>query len=148
MKCPFCNSDSKVVESRSSDERTRRRRRCVSCGKRFTTYEMIENTPLVVIKKDGSREFFDRKKIFDGLLKACQKRPVPMEHIDEIVRLIEAKLQNMLEREVESKLIGEMAMESLRPIDEVSYVRFASVYRQFKDINGFLGELKNLLERG
>jgi transcriptional repressor NrdR len=109
---------------------------------------MIENTPLVVIKKDGSREFFDRKKIFDGLLKACQKRPVPMEHIDEIVRLIEAKLQNMLEREVESKLIGEMAMESLRPIDEVSYVRFASVYRQFKDINGFLGELKNLLERG
>ncbi|MDR1364505.1 MAG: transcriptional regulator NrdR [Oscillospiraceae bacterium] len=149
MKCPSCETkESKVLESRSTDdcERIRRRRECYSCGKRFTTFEMIENTPISIVKKDGSREFFERKKVFDGLLKACQKRPVPISYLDETAKDIENKLQNMFEREIDSSIIGEMAMQALRNKDEVAYVRFASVYRQFKDVKEFLKELENVIE--
>jgi transcriptional repressor NrdR len=149
MRCPFCFSkDNKVIESRGTDdgERVRRRRECSGCKKRFTTFETVENIPISVVKKDGSREFFDRKKIFEGLLKACQKRPVPLAYLDETAKNIEYRIQNMLEREIDSFIIGELAMDSLKRIDEVAYVRFASVYRQFKDVKGFLSELKNMLK--
>ena len=148
MKCPFCAySESKVIDSRPTDEneRIRRRRECLSCGKRFTTYEIIETVPVIVVKKDCSREAFDRGKLMRGLLRACEKRPVSLEQLEQVVDRIESKLQNSLEREVASTMIGELAMDELRTIDEVAYVRFASVYRQFRDINTFMDELSKLL---
>lgn len=148
MKCPFCNcEESKVIDSRSADEgeRIRRRRECLGCSKRFTTHEVIETVPIVVVKRDKSREVFDRTKLVKGILRACEKRPVSIEQIETIVDKIEASLQSTLDKEVTSELIGELAMEQLKDIDEVSYVRFASVYRQFKDINTFRDELNKLL---
>lgn len=148
MKCPFCGfEESKVIDSRPTDEgeRIRRRRECISCGKRFTTYEIIESVPLIVVKKDRSREAFDRSKLFGGMLRACEKRPVSLETLESAVNDIETTLQNTLDREVSSIRIGELAMEKLKEIDEVAYVRFASVYRQFKDINTFMDELAKLL---
>ena len=149
MKCPFCgHADSKVIDSRPTDEgeRIRRRRECLTCEKRFTTYEVVETTPLMVIKRDGSREAFDRAKLLSGMLKSCEKRPVSLSTLETAVAEIEATLQNSLEREVPSTVIGEYAMDKLKNIDQVAYVRFASVYRQFKDINSFLSELKTILE--
>lgn len=148
MKCPFCGyEESKVIDSRPTDEgeKIRRRRECISCTKRFTTYEIIESVPIVVVKKDKSRQAFDRVKLFNGMLRACEKRPVSIEQIDRIVSEIEAELQNSLDREVTSIHIGELAMDKLKALDEVAYVRFASVYRQFKDINTFMDELAKLL---
>ena len=148
MKCPFCGfEESKVIDSRPTDEgeRIRRRRECVKCGKRFTTYEVIETVPVIVVKKDKSRESFDRTKLFNGILRACEKRPVSIDTIDALVDGIEASLQNSLDREVTSVHIGEMVMDKLKGIDEVAYVRFASVYRQFRDINTFMDELAKLL---
>ncbi|MDD5796466.1 MAG: transcriptional regulator NrdR [Oscillospiraceae bacterium] len=148
MKCPYCGyEESKVIDSRSADdgERIRRRRECLKCGKRFTTHEVIETVPLIVIKRDKSRESFDRNKLMGGLLRACEKRPVSVTQIEKMVDNIESKLQSSLDREVKSQTIGELAMEQLKPVDEVSYVRFASVYRQFKDINTFMEELNKLL---
>ena len=148
MKCPYCTfGESKVIDSRPTDEneRIRRRRECLSCGKRFTTYEVVEDVPLVVVKKDGSREAFDRGKLMRGLLRACEKRPVSLEQLDAVVERIENKLHASIEREIDSSVIGELAMDELRGIDEVAYVRFASVYRQFKDINTFMNELRKLL---
>ncbi len=148
MKCPFCGcSESKVIDSRPTDEgeRIRRRRECIACAKRFTTYEIIETVPIIVVKKDKSREAFDRVKLFNGLLRACEKRPVSIAQLEAAVSEIEQELQNSLDREVTSVHIGEMAMEKLKKLDEVAYVRFASVYRQFKDINTFMEELAKLL---
>ena len=148
MKCPFCGySESKVIDSRPTDEgeRIRRRRECMNCSKRFTTYEIIESVPIIVVKKDKSRESFDRNKLFNGLLRACENRPVSIETIEKIVDEIETTLQNSLDREVTSIHIGELAMDKLKDTDEVAYVRFASVYRQFKDINTFMDELAKLL---
>lgn len=136
MKCPYCGySESKVIDSRPTDEgeRIRRRRECLNCAKRFTTYEVIETVPVVVVKKDKSREAFDRNKLLNGLLRACEKRPVPLETLERIVDEIETLLQNSLDREVPSTLIGTYAMDKLKKVDEVAYVRFASVYREFKD---------------
>jgi len=149
MKCPFCfAADSKVVDSRPTDEGTviRRRRECCSCGKRFTTYEKIEHLPILVVKKDGRRETFDSSKIMSGLLKACEKRPVAMKDLEAAVQDIEKQVYNSLDQEVTSQSIGEMVMEKLKSLDEVAYVRFASVYRQFKDINTFMEELNKLLK--
>lgn len=149
MKCPYCfYQESKVVDSRPADdgERIRRRRECLRCQKRFTTYEIVETTPLMVIKRDRSREPFNREKILAGLLRACQKRPIPIARLEEIVSDIEMVLQNRLEHEVDSRVIGEMVLERLKPVDEIAYVRFASVYRQFKDINTFLEELNQLVQ--
>ena len=149
MKCPYCGyEESKVIDSRPTDEgeRIRRRRECLKCGKRFTTYEVIENVPLIVVKKDRSREAFDRGKLMRGLLRACEKRPVTLEQVERMVDEIESQLQNSLEREVTSTRIGEYAMEKLKTVDEVAYVRFASVYRQFRDINTFMDELNKLLK--
>ena len=148
MKCPFCAyEESKVIDSRPTDEgeRIRRRRECLKCGKRFTTYEIIESLPIIVIKKDKSREVFDRQKLMTGMLRACEKRPVSIETLDRAIDDIEALIQNSLDREVKSDKIGELVMEKLKEIDEVAYVRFASVYRQFKDINTFMTELNRLL---
>ena len=148
MKCPFCSyEESKVIDSRSADdgERIRRRRECLSCGKRFTTHEIVETVPIMVIKRDKTRESFSRQKLYNGLMRACKKRPVSVETIESIVTDIEKTLQNSLDREVTSQMIGEYAMEHLKNIDEVAYVRFASVYRQFKDINTFMDELNKLL---
>lgn len=148
MKCPFCGySESRVIDSRPTDEgeRIRRRRECLKCSKRFTTYEIIENVPIVVIKKDKSRETFDRNKLLSGLLRACEKRPVSIDTLERIVDEIETLLQNSLDREVSSQRIGTYAMEKLKTVDEVAYVRFASVYRQFKDINSFMGELSKII---
>ena len=150
MKCPFCGyEESKVIDSRPTDEgeRIRRRRECLECGKRFTTYEMIESLPIVVIKKDGSRETFDRQKLLTGMLRACEKRPVSIETLDRAISDIETVIQNSLDREVNSDKIGELVMDKLKDIDEVAYVRFASVYRQFKDINTFMDELNKLLKQ-
>ena len=144
MKCPYRSYDeSKVIDSRPTDEgeRIRRRRECLGCGKRFTTYEIIETVPVVVIKRDKSREPFDRNKLLNGLLRACEKRPVSMDTLEKVVDDIETTLQNSLDREVPSSLIGTLALEKLRDIDEVAYVRFASVYRQFQDIHSFMEEL-------
>ena len=149
MKCPFCScEDSKVIDSRPTDEgeRIRRRRECVSCGKRFTTYEVIESLPVIVVKKDHSREVFDRSKLLRGMLRACEKRPVSLEQLERAVNSIELSLQNSFDSEVSSDVIGEMAMDKLRELDEVAYVRFASVYRQFKDINTFMEELAKILK--
>lgn len=148
MKCPFCGcEESKVIDSRPTDEgeRIRRRRECIGCFKRFTTYEIIESVPVIVVKKDKSREVFDRSKLFNGMLRACEKRPVSLESIERAVDEIESTLQNSLDREVTSVRIGELAMDKLKDLDEVAYVRFASVYRQFKDINTFMDELAKLL---
>ncbi len=148
MKCPFCGyEESKVIDSRPTDEgeRIRRRRECISCGKRFTTYEIIETVPIVVVKKDKSREVFDRDKILGGMLRACEKRQVSIDTIEKAIDEIETELQNSLDREVNSTRIGELVMKKLKGIDEVAYVRFASVYRQFKDINTFRDELNKLL---
>lgn len=148
MKCPYCGyEESKVIDSRPAEEgeKIRRRRECMQCQKRFTTYEVIETLPIVVVKKDKSRQVFDRSKLIGGMLRACEKRPVPLEVIEEAVDDIEATLQNSIDREVTSIKIGELAMDKLKSIDEVAYVRFASVYRQFRDINSFMEELARLL---
>ena len=150
MKCTFCGyKETKVIDSRLASEgkSIRRRRECLKCDKRFTTYEYVEATPLMVIKKDGRREPFDRKKIIAGILKACEKRPISVEKIEGLVTLIEHSLQKKFEREVGSKNIGELVMEKLANLDEVAYVRFASVYRQFKDVNQFMRELKDILDK-
>ena len=148
MKCPFCGyEESKVIDSRPTDEgqRIRRRRECLECNKRFTTYEIIESIPIIVIKKDKSRETFNREKLMTGLLRACEKRPVSIDMLDNMIDEIEVIIQNSLDREVSSERIGELVMDKLKKIDEVAYVRFASVYRQFKDINTFMNELNKLL---
>ena len=149
MRCPYCaHPESKVVDSRPADEGAsiRRRRECLSCHRRFTTYETMESLPLVVIKKDGSRQSFDRTKLLNGLIRACEKRPVPFSTLEALVNEIEQTLQNDMEREVSSSHIGELVMDRLKSVDEVAYVRFASVYRQFKDINTFMTELNKLLQ--
>ena len=149
LKCPFCAfEESKVIDSRPTDEgeRIRRRRECIKCGKRFTTYEIIESVPIFVIKKDKSREAFDRNKLLGGMMRACEKRQVTIETLEKAVDEIEANLQNSLDREVTSIHIGELAMDKLKDIVEVAYVRFASVYRHFKDINAFMDELSTLLK--
>lgn len=150
MKCPFCGyEESKVIDSRPTDEgeKIRRRRECISCAKRFTTYEIIETVPIVVVKKDKSRQAFDRVKLFNGMLRACEKRPVSIDQLEKVVTDIETELQNSLDREVTSVHIGELVMAKLKELDEVAYVRFASVYRQFKDINTFMDELTKLLAK-
>jgi transcriptional repressor NrdR len=148
MKCPYCGySESRVIDSRPADEGSsiRRRRECLSCQKRFTTYETVESLPMVVVKKDGSRQSFDRHKVLGGMIRACEKRPVPMAELEKIAQEIEQDLQNSMDREVSTELIGEKVMERLKKVDEVAYVRFASVYRQFKDIDTFMTELNKLL---
>ena len=148
MKCPFCGFDeTKVIDSRPSDENAsiRRRRECLDCKKRFTTYETIERMPLVVIKRDGSRQSFDKVKLIKGMVRACEKRPVKLSQLEAIADEIEQELQSKLDRETSSEDIGEMVMNKLKDVDEVAYVRFASVYRSFKDINTFMQELSNLL---
>ena len=149
MRCPYCGyRESKVVDSRPAEEGSsiRRRRECLSCEKRFTTYETMESLPMVVIKKDGSRQSFERGKVLGGMIRACEKRPVPLADLERLADEIEQNLQNALEREVNTAVIGEQVMEKLKGVDEVAYVRFASVYRQFKDINTFMSELTKLLE--
>ncbi|WP_300278247.1 transcriptional regulator NrdR [Peptacetobacter sp.] len=151
MQCPFCGfRESKVVDSRHTDANTiRRRRECEECKKRFTTYENIEMTPIMVIKKDETRELFERNKVKKGIMKACEKRPVSIEDIEKLVSEVEYKINRKYLGEVESNVIGEMVMDGLKDLDEVAYIRFASVYRQFKDINTFVNELKNILtEKG
>lgn len=148
MKCPYCGTqESKVVDSRPAEDgdSIRRRRECLSCGKRFTTYEVVECLPMVVIKKDGKRQEFDREKLLRGMIRACEKRPVKVEELERIADDVEQELANTLQREIRAERIGELVMERLRTVDEVSYVRFASVYRQFKDINTFMEELSKLL---
>lgn len=149
MRSPFCGyHDSKVVDSRPAEDYVsiRRRRECLSCKKRFTTFEVMESLPVVVIKRDGSRQSFDRTKLLNGMIRACEKRPVPFETLERIATEIEQTLQNEMNREVSSTKIGEMVMDNLKGVDEVAYVRFASVYRQFKDISTFMAELNKLLE--
>lgn len=148
MRCPFCNQDNtKVVDSRPVEDTNsiRRRRMCEVCGKRFTTYEMVETIPLSVIKKDQTRELYDRNKVQDGILRACYKRPIPMEKIEEIVDSIEGEIMSKEDREIQSTIIGEIVMEHLKELDAVAYVRFASVYREFKDVSTFMDELKKFL---
>ncbi|MBS4784588.1 MAG: transcriptional regulator NrdR [Clostridiales bacterium] len=150
MKCPYCGyTESKVVDSRPTDEneRIRRRRECLKCEKRFTTYEIVEMVPVVVLKKNGMQEPFDREKLLRGMLRACEKRPVSVEQMERLVDDIETELQNGMEREVSSSTIGELALAALRDVDEVAYVRFASVYRSFGDINSFLEELERLRDQ-
>ena len=149
MKCPFCGYlDSKVVDSRPAEDGTsiRRRRECLECHKRFTTFEVMESLPVVVIKKDGSRQTFDRTKLLNGMIRACEKRPVPFGTLEKIAGEIDQVLQNEMDREVPSAKIGELVMDRLKDVDEVAYVRFASVYRQFKDISTFMAELNKLLQ--
>jgi len=149
MKCPYCGyEDDKVIDSRPTEEGTaiRRRRECTKCLKRFTTYEKVENLPIMVIKKDRTRQAFDRNKLMNGILRACEKRPVSSEDLERLVNEIESQAYNSLQREITSQAIGEMVMSRLKDLDEVAYVRFASVYRQFKDVNTFMDELKKLLK--
>lgn len=149
MRCPFCRSKrDKVVDSRSirNDLAVRRRRECLRCNKRYTTYEYVEEIPIMVKKSDGRREHFDRQKILNGLIKACEKRPISVEKLENIVTKIETQFQNKLIKEVSSKAIGEMVMKALRSLDEVAYVRFASVYREFRDVSHFMKELKKFLK--
>ncbi|QSZ27933.1 transcriptional repressor NrdR [Aceticella autotrophica] len=149
MRCPYCGKlDSKVIDSRPTDDYTsiRRRRECINCGKRFTTYEKVEQVPILVIKKDMRRETYDRDKILKGMIKACEKRPVPIQKLEEITEEIDRQIYNSLEKEITSTKIGEMVMEKLKQVDEIAYVRFASVYRQFRDINTFMEELKKLIK--
>ena len=148
MKCPFCGyADSKVIDSRPAEDGTtiRRRRECLDCQKRFTTYEIVERMPLVVIKRDGSRQSFDKVKIVNGLVRACEKRPVSMAQIEQVADEVEQELRGRLESEVQSERVGEMVMERLKGLDEIAYVRFASVYRSFKDIQTFMEELAKIL---
>lgn len=148
MKCPYCGyAESKVVDSRPADDGAsiRRRRECLSCAKRFTTYETVESLPMVVVKKDGSRQSFDRSKVLGGMIRACEKRPVPLAELERIADEVEQELQNGMDREITTEHIGELVMEKLRGLDQVAYVRFASVYRQFKDIDTFMAELSKLL---
>jgi len=150
MKCPFCGHDEdRVIDSRPAEDGAaiRRRRECIGCGARFTTYEKIETLPLLVVKKDGTREPFNRDKLLNGLLKACEKRPVSNEQLMELLAFVEGQVQNAVNREIPSKDIGELVMKKLKEIDEVAYVRFASVYRQFKDVNSFLEELNEMLNK-
>ena len=150
MKCPFCNeSDTKVIDSRPADDNSsiRRRRQCESCGKRFTTYEKLETMPLMVIKKDNSREAYDRSKIEAGILHSCHKRPVSTQQINALVDEVENEIYNMEEKEVATAAIGEIVMDKLKALDEVAYVRFASVYREFKDVNTFMEEIGKLLKK-
>lgn len=150
MRCPFCSyQESKVIDSRSTDDGSaiRRRRECLKCNKRYTTYEKIENLPILVIKRDNTRESFNKEKIINGLIIACQKRPVSRQQIEELAGDIEKVISNKMITEIETDKIGEMVMDRLKCIDEVSYVRFASVYRQFKDINTFLEEIKSLMSK-
>ena len=149
MKCPYCGfQESKVVDSRPAEEGNsiRRRRECLSCSKRFTTYETVESLPMVVVKRDGSRQTFDRRKLVNGMLRACEKRPVSVAQLEKLGEEIEQELQNSLEREISTEHVGELVMDKLKGVDEVAYVRFASVYRQFKDINTFMRELNKLLD--
>ncbi len=149
MRCPFCGViDSKVVDSRAADEGNsiRRRRECAACARRFTTYEVVEEIPLMVIKKDGRREMFDRSKLLGGIIRACEKRPVPVKVIEIAVSKIEKDIHSSIEREVSTRQIGELVMHHLKEIDQVAYVRFASVYRQFADINNFMQELELLMK--
>jgi transcriptional repressor NrdR len=149
MRCPFCSfEESKVIDSRSTDEGAtiRRRRECMSCAKRFTSYEKVETIPVMVIKKDKAREIFSREKILNGILRACEKRPVSMETMENIVDEIETNIYNTLDKEVTSVKIGEMVIEKLKHVDQVAYVRFASVYRQFKDINSFVDKLNKIIK--
>ncbi|KPK98297.1 MAG: NrdR family transcriptional regulator [Omnitrophica WOR_2 bacterium SM23_72] len=148
MKCPFCGyKEDKVVDSRATSEESaiRRRRECLKCGKRFTTYEYIEEVSMMVIKKDGRREPFDRKKILAGVIRACEKRPIGMEKMEDIITQVERAIQRKSDREVSASRIGELVMEKLKALDDVAYVRFASVYRQFKDVGQFMEELKDIL---
>ncbi|MCR3759281.1 transcriptional regulator NrdR [Clostridium felsineum] len=150
MKCPFCGyGESKVVDSRSTEDNMaiRRRRECLECSKRYTTYEKVEDIPILVIKKDSSREFFDKSKVINGLIKSCEKRPVSRQQIENIASEIEKSISNQMLTEIKSDTIGEMVMEKLKEIDEIAYVRFASVYRQFKDINTFMEEILNLVNK-
>ena len=149
MKCPYCGCDKiKVIDSRPSEENNaiRRRRQCEECNKRFTTYETVESMPLIILKKDDTRESYDRQKLMSGLVRSCHKRPVPIKDIDELADDIENQLYNTMKKEVHSHIIGEMVMERLKGLDEVAYVRFASIYREFRDINTFMDELKKILE--
>ena len=150
MKCPYClYPESKVIDSRPADDgqRIRRRRECIKCTKRFTTYEAIEGQPVIIIKRDKSRQVFDRTKLLSGMLRACEKRPVSLETLENAIDEIESQLQNSLEKEFSSVMIGEMALEKLKGIDEIAYVRFASVYREFKDVNTFMSEIKKILDK-
>ena len=150
MKCPYCSQENtRVIDSRPAEDNSsiRRRRLCDSCGKRFTTYEKIESIPVIVIKKDNNREPYDRSKIEDGILRACHKRPVPLKDINGVIDAIESEIFNREEREIASCVIGEMVMDKLKDLDSVAYVRFASVYREFKDVNTFLSELKKMLDK-
>ncbi|WP_010244742.1 transcriptional regulator NrdR [Peptoniphilus rhinitidis] len=150
MKCPFCGcDDSKVLDTRPTDEgyTIRRRRECLSCQKRFTTYEKIERSPIMVIKKDGNRQAFDREKIIRGMIKSCEKRPVSISEIEDAVNNIEKRIENSMRKEITSLEIGDMVMDELKDLDEVSYVRFASVYREFKDLQSFMDELKNFVKK-
>ena len=150
MRCPFCNQDNtRVVDSRPVEDTNsiRRRRLCDACGKRFTTYEKVETIPLVVIKKDNSREQYDRSKIMAGVLRACHKRPVPVQQINELVDEVETEIFNLEEKEIPTSVIGELVMDKLKDLEAVAYVRFASVYREFKDVNTFMNELKKILDK-
>ena len=149
MKCPFCgDQESKVVDSRHSEDglSIRRRRECLACQRRFTTYEYVESLPIIVVKRDGSRQAFDRNKILNGMVRACEKRQVPFAELERVTTEIEQTIQNSLEREVTADKIGEMVMERLKPLDEVAYIRFASVYRRFQDVNSFMQEVSRFLE--
>ena len=150
MKCPYCNQDNtRVVDSRPADDNSsiRRRRLCDACGKRFTTYEKVETIPLIVIKKDQTREQYDRRKVEAGVLRACYKRPIPVSDMNELVDSVETELFSREEKEIDSKVIGEIVMERLKNLDAVAYVRFASVYREFKDVNSFMQELRGLMDQ-
>ncbi len=150
MKCPFCNAaDTKVIDSRPTDDNSsiRRRRQCETCGKRFTTYEKLETLPLMVIKKDGTREAYSRDKILQGIIRSCHKRPVSAEMINDMINGIEAQIYSTEEREIPTSVIGEMVMDKLKDVDQVAYVRFASVYREFKDVNTFMDEIGKLLKK-
>ena len=149
MKCPFCGyEESKVIDSRPTDEneKIRRRRECTGCGRRFTTYETIEVTPILVVKNNGTRQSFNAEKVRNGIIKSCEKRPVPMSVIDEMVADISKQVYNSMESEITTKAIGEMVMERLKKVDEVAYVRYASVYRSFKDLSSFMSELKQMMK--
>ena len=149
MRCPFCSyGESKVIDSRAAEEGSsiRRRRECLQCMRRFTTYEVVEESPLMVIKKDGRRELFDRTKLLNGILRSCEKRPIPLSVVENVVDKVEKELRNLMEREVSSRHIGETVMRHIKDIDQVAYVRFASVYRQFADINNFMQELETLMK--
>ncbi len=150
MKCPFCYvPESKVIDSRPADNgmSIRRRRECISCGRKFTTYERVEDVSLIVIKKDGSRQSFDRTKVMNGIIRACEKRPVTVDQMEKAVNSVELQIRNKMKKEITSFEVGELVMDELKELDDVAYVRFASVYRQFKDINSFVDELQKLLDK-